>query len=153
MSERMACRTCTRLLSLWRKPDGSTEWLHITESDHVPDPVPQDSIKVSMLCDFCTAEKPDYVLPMRDFEYRDILHMEAGSSLTGGSKGNWAVCKDCAPFIDTDNWRGAMRRMMQCWEDKYGFPIEPSVRPQVWQGLMEARSNVTGRLQVRDWSN
>lgn len=148
MSERKACRICTRMLSLLTRPDGSEEWWHFGDTDHDPVPVSPDEIQVSMVCDFCSAEKPDYVLPMEDFLYQNIQ-----GPLGSGSRGNWAVCGGCAPLIDADDWRGLMRRMLGSWETKYGYPVPTELRPELWAGLREAREHKIGRLQVRDWSN
>lgn len=80
-------------------------WAHGRElyggTDHVCVPVPWDSTRVQVRCDFCdrtVALATTNTLPAKDFQV-----IFDGKALWG-SNGGWCACNDCADLIRADKW-------------------------------------------------
>lgn len=157
-ADRMACKTCSRPLDRLKTPDGKTQYVHTIQTlgDHEVEPVPFDSIATVFKCDLCSADYPDYVMPMKPFTFEPFRMMDGTlvqPPWESNSEGNYAVCMACAPMVERDDWRGIMRRCMDVLKETEGLVLPPEGRVMIWDKLQQVRRNQTGRLKVRDWSN
>lgn len=157
-ADRMACKTCSRPLDRITMADGRTRLIHTIQTlgDHEVVPVPFDSIATVFKCDLCSADYPDYVMPMEPFTFAPFRMMDGtvtSPPWDSRSEGNYAVCMECAPLVERDDWRGIMRRSMDVLKEKEGIVMPSEGRVMVWDKLQQVRRHQIGRLKVRDWSN
>lgn len=96
-----ACAVCGHVLNRCTSSFGET-WIHVLEedNDHPAVPVPSDSIRTIVMCDFCLVEGARWVLPVENYS------IEPG----GQNVGNWQSCDDCAALLGRDDWDGLTRR-------------------------------------------
>ncbi len=65
--------------------------------------------KQQYVCDFCTAPKPPWAYPTRDFR----LSVFGGKSTKG-----WAACDDCRTLIDSDQKKELSQRAVESYVQK-----------------------------------
>jgi hypothetical protein len=148
--DRRVCAVCGRVLdehvTLGDKGDkGSVVWFHGIASldeadvqDHPAIPVRVDEVPAGHIrprCDFCFADDPAFVLPVKSFIYLGV-----------GSKGNWAACGNCAQHITRNDWKGLLRRAVVGFKARHQEGLEPAAVNSLRGMYRELRKNVTGSL-------
>jgi hypothetical protein len=96
-----ACAVCGHVLNRYTGSFGET-WVHVLEedNDHPAVPVPSDSIRTIILCDFCLVEGARWVLPVENYS------IEPG----GRNVGDWQSCDACAALLERADWQGLTQR-------------------------------------------
>lgn len=144
MHESRVCIVCGRILDYQE----SVGWIHSlasldpAEKDHPPIPVlPEEAGEQTRArCDFCYADYPEYVLPVKSF-----------TAITGmaESVGDWAACEMCARLIESNQWNALQTRVRTSWEARHGEFADELEREQkrLYRVL---RKNITGPLRRID---
>lgn len=138
------CQVCKRPLER-HDVDGVTSWHHHDQdilAGHKPVPVDADPADIKGRCDFCNADGPEYILPVRSFIVGRDVH---GRNL--GYEGDWSCCAACAKLIDANQWSGLLRHVQRVWEEAHGVPA-PADKILGWQQLWRAlRKNIGGSIR------
>lgn len=128
------CRHCRRVLNHYADEHG-VAYIHATQDQpadgHQPEPIPMPEGYNEGRCDFCNTDQPGFVLPARDFQ------------VPGGhmSLGNWAVCAECKPLIERDEWSKLTRRVLEKRAAMGGMTeMFASVLPPLYRRLRKAIS-------------
>jgi hypothetical protein len=158
-AERRVCAVCARgLQRLMDRQTGKQEYLHpvdmvlMEQDDHIPVPVMPDEISAETRCDFCHWRNPQWVIPVRNFEYG--YWKRIGLPLDGESVGSWAACDTCADLVNRGLWSNLLRRVTEAyrqvtaemelgkgWQDKESNEfVEASMRSMYRQ----LRKNIVG---------
>lgn len=131
------CATCGRVLEFVQ----SARYYRHTSTDrrnedHPPVPVPLAEGPTRGRCDFCFAEDPAWVLPVRQF--KALPHDE--------SSPDWATCTDCKVLIEANQWNALLRRAVVSWESRNGRAPDLLVL-NLKLLYRDVRKNVTGGIQ------
>jgi hypothetical protein len=141
------CKVCGRPLARVTQISTGDEvrWEHFEQDQlqgHKPVPVDPAEGKLRGRCDFCNAEGPEYVLPVRDFT--------AGRRPDGMMQayyGNWAACSSCAQLIERNAWTSLMHRRVARWEEEHGIPAPPD-KKAAWAHLWRLmRRHIAGSIK------
>lgn len=111
------------------------------DEDHLPVPVPPSEIPEQFRprCDFCRAEFPTYVLPVRSF----VMPAISGH----GSDGDWAACSDCASLLARNEWNALVRRVEAEWVSNHGEEMSPLIVDSLRVLYRRLRKNVSGAVR------
>lgn len=146
---RRICAVCGRVLDLY-----GDVWSHGLSSldepdirDHPAIPVRDDEVPAGHIrprCDFCFADDPEFVLPVRTFSHGVV----PGAPEWGGAEsiGDWAACGNCAEQIQRNDWKGLLRRAMTGFEARHETTVEPQAMRAMRSMYRTLRKNVTGPL-------
>lgn len=109
------------------------------QAGHEPVPVTPRPNWQGGRCDFCNADHPVWVLPVKDFTVPTISDHS--------SLGWWAACEKCAIMIRAGNWKAlekqAFRRLVQL----SGGIVEPEGKRHIRSLYAKVRENTCGPLQ------
>lgn len=140
------CAVCQHALDIVTSEEGVT-FIHASQDpdDHEVIPV-KPGPEWRGRCDLCSTPGPEYVLPAHDFRV-------PGQDLAM-SGGGWAVCSECAPLIESNQWNAVARRTVAFYVAKHvsdlGQPGVPSVED--YSATVRAlhrklRDNITGSIR------
>ena len=130
------CATCRRVLD----HHSLFGWQHSavdSPADHPAIPVPVTDSEVASRCDFCSGERPEFVLPASDFEVmKDHV-----------SHGDWSACAHCADLINQGNWAALVTRAATVWARKEKTPMPQTTRNSLTVMFGLLRKHVTGPIE------
>ena len=136
-----ACGVCGHVLNHYSGPLGD-RWIHTleTDDDHIPVPVPVESINTTIMCDFCLTPNARWALPVEDYE----------ASEHDSNVGDWAACDECAEFLRNNDWDGVTTRAMQAMRTRRGAIPSRRVFNEMYGQL---RKHVTGPVRLAEITN
>ncbi|SFO83002.1 hypothetical protein SAMN05421810_101100 [Amycolatopsis arida] len=139
MSKHIICKVCDRALNRYVDDDGVT-YIHTFNDPTNHEPVPVEAPPDWRgRCDFCSAEKPEFLLPARDFR---VPHHDNEMSI-----GDWAACAFCAMLIDSNRWNELARRAAAGHEKLHGVPPDELRITFVRALYGELRKHISGSLR------
>lgn len=143
------CAVCGYVLDYRQDPDtGNDQWLHIRNDDgHIAVPALPTEVHTNGACDICSTMFPRYQLPARDFALPPLFGQPTGT----GSRGNWALCDECAKLIETNQWTRVERRGQAAVERRNGHPMRPAALTHLRATYRLLRANVTGPVRPLKW--
>lgn len=130
------CATCRRVLDY----HSLFGWQHTeidSPADHPVVPIPVTAADVASRCDFCSGERPEFLLPASDFEVMKD-HM---------SHGAWSACQYCADLITKGDWAGLVARAASVWARKERTPMPQKTRNSLTVMFGLLRKHVTGPIE------
>lgn len=130
------CATCHRVLD----HHSLFGWQHSevdSPADHPVVPVPVTADEVESRCDFCSGDRPEFLLPADDFE---VMKGHV-------SHGAWSACAHCAALISENNWSGLVARAATVWAKKERSPMPQKVRNSLTVMFGLLRKHITGPLE------
>lgn len=105
-----ACAVCHRALDWVTDRNGNNgHWAHAAQdknADHDPVRVSEKDITPIYRCDFCSADNPQFEIPVRDFA-------KVGGLPNTHSIGEWMICAECKPFVDNDQWSELINHVLE----------------------------------------
>lgn len=133
------CAVCRRVLDLYQPAEGTPRYVHTGqdwEMDlfHEPQPIPAPANYREGRCDFCNEDRPEYMVPCRDFVV-GLGHV---------SNGDWAACEKCVRFIEVNDWKGLRRRVMQVKSGRERRTLSGAELAALGQLFRMVRKNITG---------
>lgn len=131
------CATCLRGLNVrmglsgvsWEHPLGDGDLGH----EVVPIPPPPGW---TGRCHFCSAPRPPYIVPARDFILPGDLDQASG--------GDWAACTTCAALVDQSAWPELEARIAEQFEHRNGWPLDRAARRHLTKLYTRLNRNITG---------
>lgn len=137
------CETCRKVLDIRATAFGVTyEHTIQDKDDHPVIPVIPPEGWSQGRCDFCNADHPEYVLPVRDFTapVPDLVNEHT-------SVGDWAACRRCADLIRLGNWLALERQAIGRLQDLAPVKLTSKEKEPIRKLYRMIRQNVTGPLR------
>ncbi len=147
------CAVCAHVLEIRTdRRTGEVGWFHIRAQiqgyeDHLAVPALPTEIQAEGVCDFCSAPRPQWELPARDFQFPwNDLPVEDDHA----SRGPWACCGSCAQLIEANKWEALYSQCRRAFIAKHG-----PVHHRAWKEMLRLyellRENVTGPVRPSVW--
>ncbi|WP_406637547.1 hypothetical protein [Amycolatopsis sp. WGS_07] len=139
----VVCTVCRNVLDVEWSDDGA-RYIHtridaIQDLDHDPVPIDAPPGFRGGRCDFCSDGLPAFILPARDFVYPD--------DRSQSSRGDWAVCPDCATLISRNQWSQLIERVAGAHRQRVGSSLPPEARAQIRIRYRALRKHIAGPLR------
>ena len=140
IAPRMACKACRRVLNRYVAADtGTVTYIHPLGApsdvpDHLPEPVPADTVDSHHVCDFCSGQGIVFSFQTQPV---DAVIVGASSQLVQSYGTDWAACIDCALLVQA---RDVDRLHARCAD--VGWPHDATVA----DGLRQFQQAVLDRL-------
>lgn len=122
-----ACAVCAEVLSAVTSDEDGHEqvitWLHVAEFpggkgvDHPAVPVRRSEIVTHTRCDFCSTQRPAWILPVKPFRFDSPIPGN-GTHVSGS---DWLACDVCARLIKKDRWRDLTKRVILAFAAAHGL--------------------------------
>lgn len=144
---------CGRALTGWTPVYGGVkyhqdqEWRHPMDEeateDHAPVPVPYKDIPHQQRgrCDFCHAESPGFIVPVRSFTPDYGPDVDRPDDMTVA---NWSACGLCATYVRKGRWDALAQRAVTQISAHQDVP-RARVREHVLRLQAQVRKNMTGK--------
>jgi hypothetical protein len=152
--EVIGCAVCGRVLNAWVPVladgtvlDSQTDYRHgLAElpEDHLPVPVPYGDLGQNQRgkCDFCAAEDPGWVVPVRTFTVDYGPGVDRPDDL---SVANWAACDTCVRYIRKDRWDWLAEHVGQQIGAQFSLATRDEVLARIARLHQQVRQNMRGK--------
>lgn len=118
-----ACAVCSEPLAPVADPSGHVrQWLHLADfpggpgTDHLAVPADRGDLEsTALVCDFCTAANPTWVLPADAFVVSEANAWMPGRNMSA----DWSCCAPCAKALRRGNWAMVTERTIRALGAKY----------------------------------
>ncbi|MER7009931.1 hypothetical protein ABT324_00685 [Saccharopolyspora sp. NPDC000359] len=144
MSRPIICKVCERALDTFTNEDGAT-YQHTLSDLMDGSGVGHDPVPVAAppewrgRCDFCTDGVAGFVVPARAFT--------PPNTPMSFSSGDWAACEWCALLIEANRWQGVVKRAVNSFKRRMGFPMPLVMRTSLWELYRKLAENITGPIR------
>jgi hypothetical protein len=141
-ADQRLCAICVRSLALFepasrRMPSAWIHGLADQPEDHSAVPVRVAELgQIRAVCDFCSAERPQWIVPARSFDESSI----PGLATAGRSVAAWSACDQCKVLVERNQWTALQERVL-------GPSASDFARHAVGKLHRLLRGNITGPPQ------
>lgn len=156
---RMVCAVCGRVLDEHEDSEGLRGFAHpvdlLATEDHPAVPVEDTEVHVNEKCDFCFADRTEWLLPAAEFVLPPLRFDLSGDGTLGieddsmalRSQGDWGACDPCGQLILANAWPKILRRVRDRWPSVHsGNPMDEDMYLSTYHLFNALRQNITGPL-------